>query len=510
MYDFRNVHSDYICPECGGLIYVESKTGKEICINNKCCNFPEGLSFSSITPEKDPRLFKELRKLHEELLLEIASNCDRMSLTKYLYSKRMKLIDTLFSSGIMSSISDLITLNEFLLILNNLTVIGNISDNNYFESLYDRMKKALEQLNFIEDVQNFRYLVSIQAGMSAYRLKYLTAINDVYKSYGIISSESLPELSDIFPFIEIQESVTDDVDAKPENDMADFLEQLWLFMLAMKYVFSLHYRISKQYKYKVQSVDMAFLFSILHSIKGEDILTVSLDNFRKHYEKNKQGYEEYSKDNNKEYSLRPLNAIFSEYALSTENVPIMPIVNDYIIIDRKTLLFFILFLFGLDESTESEFKSGQERIIRKREKSGQYFEQQIRNKMKELGYFGPDEPVIEKYEYDILKLHEEKKLIILGDAKFRDISPSSISGLTLIDQELLEPNQGLIAESEKEMLRLEYFLSNIEKFRKYLQPQSDWKEYKIEAYLITKHTPLIDRYKDVKIFPYKAFIMGKI
>jgi hypothetical protein len=39
---------------------------------------------------------------------------------------------------------------------------------------------------------------------------------------------------------------------------------------------------------------------------------------------------------------------------------------------------------------------------------------------------GPESSVIEKYEYDIIASSEEKKAIILADAKYRDMAPSKI------------------------------------------------------------------------------------
>jgi hypothetical protein len=43
----------------------------------------------------------------------------------------------------------------------------------------------------------------------------------------------------------------------------------------------------------------------------------------------------------------------------------------------------------------------------------------------------------EGYEYDLIAVSEEKKTIIIADAKYRDMSPSSFTGANLIAQELL-------------------------------------------------------------------------
>ena len=99
-----------------------------------------------------------------------------------------------------------------------------------------------------------------------------------------------------------------------------------------------------------------------------------------------------------------------------------------------------------------------------------------------------------------------KRQIIIADAKFRDLAPSSISGRTLIEQELLQPNQGLQAEAERHKKRVDFFRSNLNLFRKHLHPQLPWDAYEITAYLVIKHVPLVSQYKDVQIVSLSNFL----
>lgn len=59
-------------------------------------------------------------------------------------------------------------------------------------------------------------------------------------------------------------------------------------------------------------------------------------------------------------------------------------------------------------------------------------------------------------EYDIVMKSESRSIIILADAKFRDMSTTSLTGLKLIDQELLGKG-GLREEAEKQHRKLVKF-----------------------------------------------------
>lgn len=65
------------------------------------------------------------------------------------------------------------------------------------------------------------------------------------------------------------------------------------------------------------------------------------------------------------------------------------------------------------------------------------YESWLREEVRKRGYTGSESSVIEKYEYDIIAVSEEKKAIIMADAKYRDMAPSSFTGTSLIAQELL-------------------------------------------------------------------------
>ena len=114
-----------------------------------------------------------------------------------------------------------------------------------------------------------------------------------------------------------------------------------------------------------------------------------------------------------------------------------------------------MYLHGHYEVSGAKRTGGSPKIHKKKEETGRAFEYYLRSFIAVLGYEGPDELVkVKTFEYDIIKVTETKKRIVLVDAKFRGPSPSPISAHTLVQQKLLDPSQGLLAEAKSQLDRL--------------------------------------------------------
>ena len=497
-YNPNDCDSDYLCKECGGLLYVSWMTAHDICVNQDCIRFPHEMQFYELSKIGSPQLHRELDASHAELLSNI-SRCDHAQLALYIYEKRKNLIALALNTGVMPSIPDFFALNELLITLNNKMAPGIERDDIHFESIFRQARKLTEELNHIDDLNERRYLwIKGPGNPQMLIMKYLNVIRDVQKSYGLTSSSSVKDMSDLFKFKDIQELVTKEVELVPGVDHADFLDSLWPYVLTLRYAFSMNYRTAKQYNYECDATDVAALLSYFLSIRNDDTLIVTISNVNRHY-------------TNQPQTSKSFQGFLSEYVCSQDKVPIMVKVGDRIIVDRLTLLFFIVYLHGHYEVSGSKRTGRGARIHRKKEETGKIFEYQLNTQISEQGYKGPDKPVqIKNFEYDIIKISEGNKRIILIDAKFRDPAPSSISGHTIIEQEILDPRQGLLVESERQLNRLQFFNHNKEIFREYLNPEADWQEYDIKAYVITKHVPLIRRYKDIRIMSASDFLKSEL
>jgi hypothetical protein len=390
--------------------------------------------------------------------------------------------------GVMPSIPLWHAIGDLLILMNTHPPRGSERAETIFDLIIKLNHKRTERLNFIEDVENGRYKIVEDADgrMRVIMMKYLLPMRDMLKVYGLASSGNLVDESDLFKFQDIDELVISDVELKPGVDMADFFNSLWPYVITLRYGFGLYYRTSLQYRYAPARVDVPYLLGVSYSLKSKEPILVSKRNLTRHFSK----YKEYAEG-------RTFDQLVAEYAESHEKVPIMVPVGNRVILDPLTLLYFIIHLYG-QAVENSRLRNGKDITLMKK-KRADIFEAKIRNELHKHGYTGPESAVKVKYEYDVLGISEARQRILVIDAKFRDIAPSSISAQTLVEQELMEPGEGLCYEVERHTTRVSYFRNNLGLFKKLLKPASDLNSYQIHAYVVTKHTPLISKYKGIDI-----------
>jgi len=496
----EDYESDFLCPNCGGLIYcdVSDKT-RGVCINPRCSDCAHDFEIMDPSRKSAPQLHGELNAEETKLIAAI-EQCDPEALALYAYDTRKTLIECALSSGIMPSIPMWHSIGDLLILMNTYTPRGTDKSAATLESVVKMNYRRTEHLNFIEDVENGRHKIVRRADgkMSVLMLKYLEPIHDMFRVYGLASSGTVVNEADLFKFEDIDELVIKEVELGPGVDMADFFDSLWPYIVTLRYGFSLYYRTSLQYRYAPARVDIPVIMGLSYSLKHGQTFIIPKQNIARHYAK----YSAYSKG-------RSLDQFLAEYSTSNETVPIMVTVGDRIIVDSLTLLYFAIHLHG--QYIESNRRNGgSDSISEMKKKAADVFEAKVRSELRKHGYAGPDSAVkvkhIEEYEYDVMGISESKKQIILADAKFRDISPSSICADTIIQQELLEPKQGLQYEAERQIQRVDFFRKNLGLFKQYLNPKADLDTYEIRSYLVTKHTPLVEQYKDVRVLSLDEMI----
>ena len=193
-----------------------------------------------------------------------------------------------------------------------------------------------------------------------------------------------------------------------------------------------HYRTKMQYNYTPDLLDFTVLFGWFIKTWGRDELSIistekqekEIEDLQRHFDS--QSMRKYSAQN-----------FINTYVDSTELVPIVVRTHEGILMDYHTLLFFLIYLQGCPDPEEPAVKEREQLIQNMREKVGEKFEGWLREEVRIRGYIGPKTAVIEGYEYDIIAVSEEKKAIIMADAKYRDMAPSSFTGTNLLAQELL-------------------------------------------------------------------------
>lgn len=105
-----------------------------------------------------------------------------------------------------------------------------------------------------------------------------------------------------------------------------------------------------------------------------------------------------------------------------------------------------------------------------------------------------------------MAVSESNLEIILIEAKFKDPSPSSLSGNTLIQQELVYEKYGLLPQVIKHQARYDLLIKRGNLFQKKLGLKKNIQDYSVKAYFINKYTPLISCYGNVRVVSEREFI----
>ena len=186
--------------------------------------------------------------------------------------------------------------------------------------------------------------------------------------------------------------------------------------------------------------------------------------------------------------------------------PIIVRTSEGWLFDKATLLLSVLFLQGDPDLADKDIPHYDEPLLEKMMgNAGIQFESWLRAQLRSIGFNGPDEPVLVQYEYDILMVSEAQKTVLLVEAKYREVNPSSLTGANLVDQELLDDDSQL-AQAQQQEKRLSFLLQNKGAFEEFLGPLPTWNSYEVRSYLVTKSPPLLSRYENTEILRASDFL----
>lgn len=505
-YDHKDLDSDYLCPHCGALLYLDTATPRnDVCINANCRLWPS--DFASIidaTETEEPGIYREIQE-KEKLLIDQIHKWKAGRLARYAYQARGELITLFFTKGIMPFIDHFIALGELLLMTNKYPSEGTIDDLTEFRLLLEDIRRWSQDQRNLEDVKTKRYVFGrTKQGLKPLSIKYATAFIEFQQELGFISSKKLPPIESLFPYEHLEAAATPKIDFTKITDAKEILEQFWSLSLQSRYWLQEHYRTKMQYNYTPDLLDFTVLYGWCMQAWGRDELSIiqadkeekDMIELQRHFDKQSMG----------KYSAKEF---FNIYVDSKILVPIVVRTPEGIIMDHHTLFFFLIYLLGCPDPEEPAIKKRGQLIRDMRVKVSEKFEDWLREEVRKRGYTGPETAVTEHYEYDIIAISEERKAIIIADAKYRDIAPSSFTGINLLEQELLGEG-ALLYEVDRQQKRLDYFRNNTERFNKYLKPENPWGEYDLHSFIVTKQIPLAHRYKEVKILRAPEFLQTVI
>lgn len=491
--ELKHVVSNYLCSVCKKPLFFELKGKEDLCVNPRCILCPP-LRFHDVAHARV--LKRQLKDTVSELKLRIIRANKRL-FTDFLHLERRAVIKNLLATG-QTQFEKILVIDEMLILANSLKFVGRKKKPAFFQKILKDYTKLFRARNQIEDLENLRNLLSVEK--EVYLLKYWTAIIELYKSYGIISGKKT-DPSEAFKYAKIDRRVKEKAEFKPGIEIEKIFEQEFDTITALKYLLEGHYRTAKQHSYDPTALDIAVLLGLFFSVRG-DVEHWPEKSLRLHYERTVRAQSTFKGD---------YESFAEKYATSKKVAPIIVFNGSSFILDKETLLFYIHYLVGQNRRIiEGQKVSGERIIIKKKQQASKVFEEYIRKCLREYDFKGPDQPLEiseqnEKHEYDVIGVKEIEKEVVLVEAKYRDLSPSSLTGKTLVQQELFDEDNGLLVEAAKHQRRLEFFHRYFQRFKRELSLASSRDEYQVHAWMVTKQIPLISRYRQVSVFSYGDF-----
>lgn len=482
--------SAYLCKRCGGLIYYDVSTKRELCLNPECRDYPKEIVVYG-TREADLKfLYGQFAQI-EKNLGQMIRTCDYGFLARSLLEMRRKIVTEFFTSGRMHIDSFLVS-NDILSFIPKYKSLGIRKDARTLETIVQLYKQYSDRLHMTEDFKEGRYVLTRKPPNLLLRLKYYdVVVEEIWPSYGLVDIKSMPK-ADEFRYHEVIQKLISEHVAIPTADYGPFFDNLWPLAIGFQYLVKRDYATSLKYQYTVTPTDLANILSMIASLRDNEVTTLPIMNLLLHFVSQPQRVKD-----------------FTDYVgmLSGDGgkAPILFRTEGDVMLDRRTMLLFFILL-HTQHVASSTTQSGQQVIDSRKQQAGTEYETYVRTKLEQKGYHCmPRSTQVARRDYDQIGISESERKILLVETKFRDPSASSFSRHTLIDQEFTPTEDGLLAQAIKHQGRYDLIFQKPQLFQAKLGLESKIADYAIKAYLVTKFTPLMHSYGSVRIMSERQF-----
>lgn len=509
--DLAAFESEYVCTECGDLLYRTSTGDEATCINLACSHRQPGDgSVMDVSAEAQPQL-QEATAQREDAIAQEIGRWKPGSLARRTWAARRDLVRDLMDRGQPVSAERFGALEQLLILLNRHESRGHTDTNTRFENLVAAVREWLEGLRDLEWFGTHRYVLVVTGGERVpMAMAYEHALASVLSSFGHVWSGSASAGSDAFAYTHIEEAVIEQLEGEEMQDWAQVLATLWPFSLAIRYLLesSYHSRLQHDYQPDVEDISVIFgWYAVARSAPGDPIIQANRissekDDYQRHFDRHGSG-------------SKSAEDFVSKYVTSETLVPVVVQSDRGWHIDALTALLYVLYLQGKlanDPRVDQFYPGGMLQDMRARAATA--FEAWLRDALREKGYRCLDEPLTLRvnnmeFEYDIVALNESSGRVIIAEAKYRDPPPSSFTGDNLVMHEFAG-EEGLAAHARRQEERLEFFRQHIDRGLAGLDPERAVISYAVDSYVVTKHIPLAHRYRETRIVRALEFVSDEI
>lgn len=492
-----NWDSEYLCKNCGELLYYDIETNEIHCFNSQCKAYAADIDIFS-TDEVDLTLLYQQLSEREAMLGQMIKTCDYDSLVWFLLERRRRIVQRIFSTQHVL-IEQFLLSNEILLFIKKYkSPLGIRTDPSIFMAILRLYRREYSNiLNLLEDLKEGRYLLARNPLNRIFKLKYFDIVeNEIWASYGHVNLQSTIDV-DKFRYHEVIQKIVSSQDETSSietriKDFAPYFDRLWPFQVSFQFLVRRNYSTSLKYQYPVTPTDLANILSIIVSLKDDELTAIPQMNLLQHL------IRQPFRDKN-------INEFINMLSGYNDKIPIVIKTNGSIILDRRTLLLFCILMHS-QHLPSGSIISGQQHVAQFKKEAGYDFENYIISKLESIGYHClPPSTRIAGSEYDVIASSESNQDILLIEAKFKDPSPSSFSADKLIEQEFTFEKYGLLPQVIKHKNRYDLLFQRPDLFQQKLGLKSDIHNYNVRPFIITKYTPLISAYGDVHVMSEKDF-----
>ena len=498
--DLAGTDSQYLCLLCYEPLYVDINTAEEVCLNRGCvCYTYRGEIFGNLAEHDGPR---RARKLCAESIREFYK-FDRQFLFQKIHEARAAECASFFRKDGMN-IGILASLDHLMTQLHGNTTWGDSQDYHACREAFDDYYRNFDMLQFAEDVCSRRYVTNARS--QPFVIKYHHALREFFKTLGIVSDDDKQNRADPLPFYHIDKKSMG-TPAKSVFDFEAIYKNSLRLAVALNHVFKMRYSTAKMYGYPDRPADFAALLSLWITCPPGSTGAITRDGLREIYdgsvEKNKM-------DGN-------FDQFLDDYTSGRRYAPILVFEGERYRFDYATLLLYLVYLFSNNSSRSgTQTEAGRATHDRMRQGAADDFEAKIRQKLRADGFDArpreggkPFSPSFggRRREFDCVAVDRERRIIVLVEAKYEDMAPSSTAAGTMVDQMVLDKGGGLLAHAKKHHSRREFFKRHFHDMKRHgLDLPGCFLDYTVHTLLVTKHEPLISRHMSVDILSYEKFM----
>lgn len=490
--ELREADSDYLCLFCYDPLYYNEQTQKEICANPNCIICPANLKIYSYSPQAIKPFLEKFN-----MAIRKCSVFSKQFFYKILHEIRSDACHNLLINSRLD-LQHLLGINYLLVSLGSNTSWGNSKDIKQCHVIILECLKSYNELHRIELLESKNIILTQNS--EAYVIKCSEVIDDMRKNLGIVNlNKHGTEDTHSFDFIDRQAS------GKKPRGLYDFealFKNSYPLPITLNHLFKLGHSVSEIHRYPAKPSDLMMLVALCNMCRPGKLYTMDYDKLKQTY----SGVVATAKIPGN------FNEFLQNYSSGEKYAPI--IINDGFLyrFDYGTLLITLFYIVSLNQITEgSQTQSGLKELNDQRAISARNFEKAIREKFKKENYvvFPTDddkkfEPSFngKHREYDCIAIDKNSKKIILIEAKYADITPSSTAGKTIVEQVVLNKHDGLLLHCKKQHERKQFFIKHCNKMPFGIK---QFCNYRIISLIVTKYTPLIKKYLTTSIMSYDEF-----